>query len=197
MLRLPHVERTPRIAPARAGGDGRRRLQPPRVRSTCRRQLPPPAAAAPPSALRRRSPHEPAAGAVPRPTARRKRYGSSRLRSADADIPPMPVVPFAAARPMEIVRAVYVFAAKHPGGAEPHARASAAARPAGTSTTPTVSSRRATRRAGPTAWEPHGVGCAICLDVAHEAMQMYASGAEHRRHAGDDRAQVPRARSRR
>ena len=29
-------------------------------------------------------------------------------------MPPLPVTPFAAARPMEIVRAVYVFAAKHP-----------------------------------------------------------------------------------
>src|SRR5947208_9392706 len=32
----------------------------------------------------------------------------------DADIPPLPVTPFMAARPMEIVRAVYIFAAKHP-----------------------------------------------------------------------------------
>src|SRR6185437_14720988 len=32
--------------------------------------------------------------------------------NTDADIPPLPVVPFAPARPMEVVRAVYVFAAK-------------------------------------------------------------------------------------
>src|SRR6185312_12747264 len=32
----------------------------------------------------------------------------------DADLPPLPVVPFAPARPMDVVRAVYVFAAKHP-----------------------------------------------------------------------------------
>ena len=94
----------------------------------------------------------------------------------DADIPPMPVVPFAAARPMEIVRAVYVFAAKHPEvlshmpcfcgcetrGHKHNADCFVAARDS---------------QGKPTAWEPHGVGCAICLDVAHEAMQMHASGA--------------------
>lgn len=32
----------------------------------------------------------------------------------DADIPPMPTAPFPPARPPEIVRAVYTFAAKHP-----------------------------------------------------------------------------------
>ena|SRR5215831_17806558 len=32
----------------------------------------------------------------------------------DADIPPLPTTPFPAAAPMDIVRAVYVFAARHP-----------------------------------------------------------------------------------
>jgi len=32
----------------------------------------------------------------------------------DADVPPLPITPFPAARPIEIVRAVYVFAARHP-----------------------------------------------------------------------------------
>ncbi len=63
--------------------------------------------------------------------ARQRRSGCSRLRSRDADIPPLPVVPFAAARPMEIVRAVYVFAAQASGSAAATCRASAAARSRG------------------------------------------------------------------
>jgi hypothetical protein len=33
---------------------------------------------------------------------------------SDADLPPLPVTPFPAARPMEVVKAVFTFAAKHP-----------------------------------------------------------------------------------
>ena len=75
----------------------------------------------------------------------------------DADIPPLPVTPFPAARPMEIVRAVYVFAAKHPEvlskmpcfcgcenrGHRHNDDCFVAARDA---------------RGRPTVWEPHGVG---------------------------------------
>ena len=75
----------------------------------------------------------------------------------DADIPPLPMTPFPAARPMEIVRAVYVFAAKHPEvlskmpcfcgcenrGHRHNDDCFVAARDA---------------RGRPTAWEPHGVG---------------------------------------
>lgn len=75
----------------------------------------------------------------------------------DADIPPMPQPPFAAARPPEIVRAVYTFAAKHPEvlskipcfcgcenrGHRHNDDCFVAARDA---------------RGRPTAWEPHGVG---------------------------------------
>jgi hypothetical protein len=76
---------------------------------------------------------------------------------SDADIPPLPITPFPAARPMEIVRAVYVFAAKHPEvlskmpcfcgcenrGHRHNDDCFVAARDA---------------RGRPTAWEPHGVG---------------------------------------
>jgi len=75
----------------------------------------------------------------------------------DADIPPLPVTPFPAARPMEIVRAVYVFAAKHPEvlnqvpcfcGCESRGHRH--------NDDCFVASRDAKGR--PTAWEPHGVG---------------------------------------
>jgi hypothetical protein len=75
----------------------------------------------------------------------------------DADIPPLPVTPFMAARPMEIVRAVYVFAAKHPEvlskmpcfcGCETRGHRH--------NDDCFVAARDA--RGRPTAWEPHGVG---------------------------------------
>jgi uncharacterized protein with PCYCGC motif len=75
----------------------------------------------------------------------------------DADLPPLPVTPFPAARPMEIVRAVYTFAAKHPEvlskvpcfcGCENRGHRH--------NDDCFVASRDA--RGVPTAWEPHGVG---------------------------------------
>jgi len=135
----------------------------------------PPPAAAPPPVAQAEAPHEHAAAPATADSSAEKVWLQPPA-IADADIPPMPVVPFAAARPMEIVRAVYVFAAKHPEvlshmpcfcgcetrGHKHNADCFVAARDA---------------QGRPTAWEPHGVGCAICIDVAHEAMQMYASGA--------------------
>src|SRR5262245_45851486 len=75
----------------------------------------------------------------------------------DADLPPLPVTPFPAARPAEVVRSVYSFAAKHPEvlskvpcfcgcermGHRQNDDCFVAARDA---------------RGRVTAWEPHGVG---------------------------------------
>jgi hypothetical protein len=75
----------------------------------------------------------------------------------DEDLPPLPVTPFPPARPMEIVRAVYTFAAKHPEvlskmpcfcGCENRGHRH--------NDDCFVASRDA--RGVPTAWEPHGVG---------------------------------------
>lgn len=75
----------------------------------------------------------------------------------DEDLPPLPVTPFPAARPMEVVRAVYTFAAKHPEvlskvpcfcGCENRGHRH--------NDDCFVASRDA--RGVPTAWEPHGVG---------------------------------------
>ena|SRR5437016_433137 len=117
--------------------------------------LPPPAAA-----------HAPASSAAPPPSATPPSSPAvagmgndvdTPPAIGDADIPPMPETPFAAARPPEIVRAVYVFAAKHPEvlnkvpcfcgcerrGHRHNDDCFVAARDA---------------RGRPTAWEPHGVG---------------------------------------
>lgn len=73
------------------------------------------------------------------------------------DLPPLPVTPFPAARPMEIVRAVFTFAAQHPEvlskmpcfcGCETRGHRN--------NDDCFVAARDAKGRV--TAWEPHGVG---------------------------------------
>jgi uncharacterized membrane protein len=94
-------------------------------------------------------------------------------------LPPLPFQAYAPPRPMETVKAVYRFAAEHPevlsyvpcfcgcerGGHKGNDDCF-------------VKSRNALGDV--TEWEPHGLDCAVCLDVANEAMQMTRSGASVR-----------------
>jgi hypothetical protein len=92
------------------------------------------------------------------------------------NLPPLPFQAYAPPRPMETVKAVYQFAAEHPevlgyvpcfcgcerGGHKGNDDCFVKARNA---------------EGDVTEWEPHGLDCAVCLDVANEAMQMTRSGA--------------------
>ena len=91
--------------------------------------------------------------------------------------PPLPNVGFAPVRPMDIVRATYDFAAQHPEilsyvpcycgcGSQGH-RANDQCFVA-----------RRDQKGNVLEWDTHGFGCSICVDVAREAMQLYASGAD-------------------
>ena len=93
----------------------------------------------------------------------------------DGDLPPLPVVQFASARPAPITRAAYEFAARHPEvlkhvpcfcGCERNGH--------GNNEDCFVARRKAD---GSPEWSPHGIGCGICIDVAVAARQMHASGA--------------------
>ncbi len=77
---------------------------------------------------------------------------------------------------MEVVRAVYVFAAGIPK-CSVTCRASAAAKAAGISTTTTASSDARRRRDDRPSGNRTALVEAICLDVARDAMQMHSSGA--------------------
>ncbi len=92
------------------------------------------------------------------------------------DLPPLPAGLNTAARPAEVVRTVYEFAARHPevlhyvpcfcgcerGGHKDNEDCFVASRD----------------KAGKvTAWESHGMICEICIDVAQQAMQMHNAGA--------------------
>ena len=95
-------------------------------------------------------------------------------------LPPLPVQAYSPpTRPPDVVRAAYVFAAEHPevlsyvpcfcgcerGGHKGNDDCFVAARDA---------------NGDVTEWEPHGLDCAVCLDVATEARQMFTSGASVR-----------------
>jgi hypothetical protein len=96
-----------------------------------------------------------------------------------ANLPPLPFQAYPPPRPMETVRAVYQFAAEHPeilsyvpcfcgcerGGHRGNDDCFVKARNA---------------QGDVTEWEPHGLDCAVCIDVANEAMQMTRSGASVR-----------------
>jgi hypothetical protein len=91
------------------------------------------------------------------------------------ELPPLPVVQFASARPAPVTRAAYEFAARHPEilkhvpcfcGCERNGH--------GNNEDCFVARRHAD---GSPEWSPHGIGCGICIDVAVAAGQMHASGA--------------------
>lgn len=90
------------------------------------------------------------------------------------ELPPLPHVQFASARPMPITRAAYEFAARHPEvlrympcfcGCEKHGH--------GNNEDCFVASRDADGRP---VWSPHGIGCGICIDVAREAARLHKAG---------------------
>jgi hypothetical protein len=91
--------------------------------------------------------------------------------------PPLNMTGYALARPQGITRAVYEFVAQHPEisryvpcycGCEADGHRSNEAC--------FVGARDAAGNV--TQWDTHGFGCAICVDVARESMQLYNSGAD-------------------
>jgi hypothetical protein len=92
------------------------------------------------------------------------------------DLPPLPRGFANAPRPVEVVKAAYEFAARHPevlnyvpcycgcerGGHKGNHDCFIAGRD---------------EAGNVTDWDVHGLGCDICIDVAYEARQMHESGA--------------------
>lgn len=93
--------------------------------------------------------------------------------------PPLPFIPNGMPRPPELITEVYEFAGANPDilefvpcfcGCETAGhRANAHCFVQSRNTDGTVK-----------AWEPHGMGCAVCIDVARDSMQLHASGASVR-----------------
>jgi hypothetical protein len=103
----------------------------------------------------------------------------ARMPHPQKTLPPLPVQAYAPPRPPDVVRAAYAFAAEHPevlsyvpcfcgcerGGHRGNEDCFVSARDANGDVTD---------------WEPHGLDCTVCIDVATEARQMFTSGASVR-----------------
>jgi hypothetical protein len=100
----------------------------------------------------------------------------NRTPHPQKNLPPLPTQEFPPPRPMEVVRAAYLFAAEHPevlsyvpcfcgcerGGHRGNEDCFVTGRD---------------KNGDVTQWEPHGLDCAVCIDVATQARQMFTSGA--------------------
>jgi len=92
-------------------------------------------------------------------------------------MPPLNMTGYALARPAGITRTVYEFVARHPevsryvpcfcGCEHDGHRSNESCFVAARDTSGNV-----------TQWDTHGFGCAVCVDVARETMQLYNSGAD-------------------
>lgn len=119
--------------------------------------------------------HDQASAAQATGDARWAKFGPHKQVS----YPPMPTQAYAPPRPMNVVRDAYMFAAEHPeilsyvpcfcgcerGGHKGNHDCFVANR---------------SENGDVTEWEPHGLECTVCIDVATEARQLFASGANVR-----------------
>lgn len=92
-------------------------------------------------------------------------------------VPPLPSVGFAAVRPMDVVRATYDFAAQHPEVLK-YVPCFCGCGSQGHKANESCFVARRDAKGNVLEWDTHGFGCTICVDVAREAMQLYASGAD-------------------
>jgi hypothetical protein len=90
-------------------------------------------------------------------------------------LPPLPRVAFEPVLPMPIVQQVYDFAAHHPEVLQYIPCYCGCERMGHTANDECfVKSRAANGRV--LEWEPHGMGCAVCLEVGRKAMAMFNQG---------------------
>jgi len=96
-----------------------------------------------------------------------------------ANLPPLPFQAYAPPRPPEVVRAAYVFAAEHPEVLS-YVPCFCGCERAGHRGNDDCFVAKRDASGDVVEWEPHGLECTVCLDVASDARQMYASGASVR-----------------
>ena len=90
-------------------------------------------------------------------------------------IPPLPRVSYEPPRPMAVMQQVYEFAARHPEVLQYVPCYCGCEREGHTANHSCfVKSRAADGRV--TEWDSHGMGCAICTDVARDAMNLFNAG---------------------
>ncbi len=93
-----------------------------------------------------------------------------------ASYPPIPTQDFPPPRPYETVNAAFKFAAEHPEVLS-YIPCFCGCQHGGHRGNEDCFVRARDKNGDVTEWEPHGLECAVCIDVATRARQMHASGA--------------------
>lgn len=94
----------------------------------------------------------------------------------DAPMPPLPFIPNMAPRPAEVIAEAYEFAGRNPDVLE-FVPCFCGCETAGHRSNAHCFVQSRNADGSVETWEPHGLGCAVCIDVARDAMQLQASGA--------------------
>ena len=109
----------------------------------------------------------------------RAALGTAPAKPGQPDAVPLPNLPidqFSSARQVDVVRAAYEFAAEHPEVLQ-YVPCFCGCETRGHSGNDDCFVRSRDAEGRVLEWEPHGMACAVCIDVGTEAQQMYASGA--------------------
>ena len=122
---------------------------------------------------------EPALPAEPeaptRPEAPPAPTETTPVPSADANMPPLPLVPNMVPRSPDVIRAAYTFAAQHPDVLE-YVPCFCGCETAGHKGNADCFVQSRNPDGSVREWDTHGMACTICIDVARHAMQLSASG---------------------
>ena len=97
----------------------------------------------------------------------------------DAPLPPLPFIPNMVPRPVEVISEVYEYAARNPDVLE-FVPCFCGCETAGHKANAHCFVQSRNPDGTVKEWETHGMGCAVCIDVARDSMQLDASGASTR-----------------
>lgn len=92
------------------------------------------------------------------------------------NLPPIPFAAYAPPRPPDVVTAAYLFAAEHPE-ISAYVPCFCGCQQGGHKGNHDCFVRSRAANGDVIEWEPHGVECAVCIDVATRSRQLLASGA--------------------
>jgi hypothetical protein len=95
---------------------------------------------------------------------------------ANSAVPPLNLEQYTPARPIDQVKTAYEWAAQHPEVGQ-YVPCFCGCEHMGHKGNDDCFVRARDAEGRVVAWEPHGMACEVCLDVANESRRMYASGA--------------------
>ncbi len=101
----------------------------------------------------------------------------AKTAASQAPLPPLNTAGYALARPLAVTRAAYEFAARHPEVSR-FVPCYCGCEADGHRNNEMCFVGRRDAAGNVVEWDTHGFGCATCVDVARESMQLYNSGAD-------------------